>query len=260
MQTTGKLYISAILFLVIISILGVSYANTNSNRTAILRKKAQNYYWGRGVTQDYARALELYETAAALGDPQASNIAGGMYYTGKGTLTNPYKAFRYLDYAADHGKTTPDALIALASFYLKGEIAPQNYTKAIQLYLDAADSGNPRAQLELGFLYYIGQGVVQDFSKAHEWFQKAALNNYNMAQYNLGIMWYTGNNGLNKSSLVDAYAWINIAASNFYQDAYVLRDFLKSALTQDELHLAQQKSKDLYDQIRKNMMSTTGSP
>ena len=260
MQTTGKPYISAILLLVIISILGGSFANASSNRTAILRKKAQGYYWGKGVTQDYARALELYETAAALGDPQASNIAGGMYYTGKGTLTNPYKAFRYLDYAADQGQSTPDASIALASFYLTGEIVPQNYTKAIQLYQDAADSGNSRAQLELGFLYYIGQGVAQDFSKAQEWFQKAALNNYNMAQYNLGIMWYTGNNGQNKSSLVDAYAWINIAASNFYQDAFALREYLKSTLTQDQLHLAQQKSKDLYDQIRTNMMSTTGSP
>ena len=210
--------------------------------------------------QNYTRALELYEIAAVLGDPQASTIAGGMYYTGKGAVVNPFKAFKYLDFAADQGQITADASIALAGFYLQGLIIPQNYTRAIELYSRAADTGNPRAQLELGFLYYIGQGVDQDFSKAHELFEEAALNNYNMAQYNLGIIWYTGNNSLNKSSLIDAYAWVNIAALNRYEDAYGLREYLQSALTEDELLVAQQKSERIYQQIRQRLPAPPDVP
>ena len=257
---TGSLLISVILFLFVLSVFEVSSVNSEVSKTAILKKKAKKYYWGRGVRQDYSRALQFYEIAAVLGDPQASNIAGGMYYTGKGALANPLKAFKYLDFAADQGQITPDASIALAGFYLQGLIIPQNYTRAIELYSKAADTGNPRAQLELGFLYYIGQGVDQDFSKAHELFQEAALNNYNMAQYNLGIIWYTGNNSFNSSSLIDAYAWVNIAALNRYQDAYGLREYLKSALTEDELLLAQQKSKRIYEQIRQRLLATPDNP
>lgn len=257
---TGSLLIFTILFLFAISVVGISHGNSPVSRTAILKYKAKKYYWGRGVRQDYTRALQLYEIAAALGDPQASGIAGGMYYTGKGALPDPVKAFRYLDFAADQGKITPDASIALAGFYLQGLIVPQNYSRAIELYTASAESGNPQAQLELGFLYYMGQGVDQDFSKAEEWFREAALNNYNMAQYNLGIMWYTGNNGLNRSSLTDAYAWINVAASNGYQDGYGVREYLHSALTGDELLLAQEKSEQIYEQIRQHLLAPPVNP
>ena len=149
---TGSLLIFTILFLFAISVVGISHGNSPVSRTAILKYKAKKYYWGRGVRQDYSRALQLYEIAAALGDPQASGIAGGMYYTGKGALPDPVKAFRYLDFAADQGKITPDASIALAGFYLQGLIVPQNYSRAIELYTASAESGNPQAQLELGKL------------------------------------------------------------------------------------------------------------
>ncbi len=257
---TGSLLISAILFLFTISVTGVSHVNSEVSRTEILKYKAKKYYWGRGVRQDYSRALQLYEIAAALGDSQASGIAGGMYYTGKGALPDPAKAFRYLDFAADQGTISGDASIALAGFYLQGLIVPQNYARAVELYTASAVSGNPQAQLELGFLYYIGQGVGQDFSKAEEWFREAALNNYNMAQYNLGIMWYTGNNSLNRSSLTDAYAWINVAASNGYQDAYGIRQYLHSAITKEGLLLAQKKSEQIFEQIRQRMLAPPDNP
>lgn len=243
--------IFTILFYAVLPNLDYCHAESGTFTIARIKMKAQNYYWGKGVRQDYSSALKFYEIAAALGDPQASNIAGGMYYTGKGTEPNPYKAFRYLDFAADHGETTPDGAIALAGFYLQGAVVLQNYSRAIELYTEAAESGNSRAQLELGFLYYVGQGVDQDFSKAHDWFYKAALENYNMAQYNLAIMWYTGNNKFNRSSLVEAYAWASIADLNNYQGARGFRDYIVSALTPDERERAQQKAENLYEQIRR---------
>jgi len=252
--------IVAALFFSVIQNQHLLLAESGSSAVERLKASARNYYWGKGVRQDYSRALRFYEIAAALGDPQASNIAGGMYYTGKGTAPDFFKAFRYLDFAADYGETTPDGSIALAQFYLRGEFVIQDYSRAVELYTDAAESGNPRAQLELGFLYYVGQGVEQDFLKAHEWFQRAALNNYSMAQYNLAIMWYTGNNRFNRSSLVDSYAWITLAALNNYQGARGFRDFLLSALTPDEREQAQLKTEDLYEQIRRRSLTPLIGP
>jgi len=247
---------SLIVFHVFVLVLGgICDANQSQRKAAVLKNQARNYYWGTGVSQDYSRALDLYEMAAALGDPQASAIAGGMYHTGKGTDINPYRAFDYLDYSERAGETNPDASAALAGYYLQGRVAPLNYARAVELYSSAAEAGNPEAQLELGFLYYNGYGVDQDFSKAHKWFNKAALGNQGLAQYNLGIMWYTGNNESNSTSLADAYAWMSIAVSNNVPGAYGFRRHLESTLTKDQLKLAQQKSTYLFNLIKSSKIN-----
>ena len=220
------------------------------NSAAALKNEAQKYYWGRGVKKNYQKALTLYERAALLGDSEASYIAGGMYYKGMGTVKDPYKAFKYLDYAAKKGKSTPESNRALAEFYILGEVVPQNFQKAVKWYEDAADEGDSQAQVELGYLYFTGRGVEQDFSGAFKWFKKAALNNYNMAQYNMGIMWYTGS-GTDRSDLARAYAWLSIAAANSYPQAVAARDYLKSTLSREELEKAQKVAADLYDQIKR---------
>ena len=221
-----------------------------ADSAAALKNEAQKYYWGRGVKKNLSKALSLYERAAALGDSEASYIAGGMYYKGIGTVRDSYKAFRYLDYAAQNGKSTPESNRALAEFYILGEVVPQNFEKAVKWYEDAANEGDSKAQLELGYLYFTGRGVEQDYSIAFKWFQKAALNNYNMAQYNMGIMWYTGS-GTDTSDLARAYAWLSIAAANSYPQAVAARDYLKSTLSREELQRAQSVAADLYDQIHR---------
>ena len=223
---------------------------TSQDSAAALKFEAQKYYWGRGEKKDYKKALSLYERAAALGDSEASYIAGGMYYKGLGTARDPSKAFRYLDYAAKNGKSSPESNRALAEFYILGEVVPQNFQKAVKWYEESANGGDSNAQLELGYLYFTGRGVEQDFPAALKWFRKAALNNYNMAQYNMGIMWYTGS-GTERSDLARAYAWLSIAAANNYPQAVAARDYLKSTLSREELERAQTVAAELYAQIRR---------
>lgn len=213
-----------------------------------LKNEAKKLYWGQGVKQDYSKALYLYEQAAALGDSEASYIAGGMYYKGIGTVRNPLKAFTYLDYAAKNGKSSPESNRALGEFYILGEVVPQNYQKAVKWYSESAKSGDSDAQLELGYLYFVGKGVEQDFEKSFELFEKAALNNYNMAQYNLGIMWYTGN-GTETSNLAKSYAWFSLAASNKHPQAALARDYLKTVMSAEELAEGQEAAADLYERI-----------
>ena len=91
---------------------------------------------GYGVAQDYAKAREWYEKAAAKGDASAMVNLGLLYENGHGVA--------------------------------------QDYAKAREWYEKAADKGDASAMNNLGLLYNNGQGVAQDYAKAREWYEKAA--------------------------------------------------------------------------------------
>jgi TPR repeat protein len=228
-------------------------------RAQLLKNEAKRLYWGVGGRQDYRRALELYEQAAALGDAEASYIAGGMYYTAKGTTMNLAKAFTYLDFAARQGESSPASQRALAEFYLLGSVVPQNFGKAADWYEQAAANGDTAAQIELGFLHFVGRGVEQDFAKAYELFRQAAFRNSGVAQYNLGIIWYTGN-GVEQSDLTKAYAWFSIAAGNGFRDGVQARDYLATVLSEAEIARGQDEASRLFREIRSGQTATGRTP
>ena len=94
------------------------------------------YNNGRGVEQNYNKAVELYQKAADLGDADAFFNLGLMYYNGQGVA--------------------------------------QDYNKAVELYQKACDLGNAGAFNNLGGgMYYSGRGVNQDKQKALQLFKKA---------------------------------------------------------------------------------------
>ena len=252
------------LFLVIVISAGVAFSlpwfaegRNSEERTALLKQKARSYYWGLGVTQNYSESLRLYRLAAALGDKQASMIAGGMYLTGKGVAPDPVEAFAYLDYGSGAQSFLPDAEVALATLYFLGLGGKKSDERAVELYRSAAEKGHLDAQLELGYLYYSGQGVDQDYQQALYWFEKAAMNGYPMAQYNLGIVWYSGDNGQGTPRLVDSLTWMNLAADNGFQPAVVFKNFLRTELRPEEVIEATRKSAQLARIITNN--SGTGA-
>jgi TPR repeat protein len=89
-----------------------------------------------GVPQDYAKAREWYEKAAA------KDVAAATYNLGV--------------------------------FYGNGYGLPQDYAKAQEWYEKAAAKDFASAMYILGVFYENGYGVTQDYVKAHEWFEKAA--------------------------------------------------------------------------------------
>ena len=101
-----------------------------------------------GILQDYAKARQWYEKAAAQGYAEAQYNLGVMYNNGKGVR--------------------------------------QDYVKARKWYEKAAAQGVAEAQFNLGILYYNGRGVRQDYVKARQWYEKAAAQGYAPAQFNLG--------------------------------------------------------------------------
>ena len=94
------------------------------------------YREGQGVAQDYVKAREWYENAAAKGDVYAMADLGVIHDNGLGVA--------------------------------------QDNAKAREWYEKAAAKGNAFAMNNLGVLYGKGKGVTQDNAKAREWYEKAA--------------------------------------------------------------------------------------
>jgi TPR repeat protein len=94
------------------------------------------YEHGRGVAQDYAKAREWYEKAAAKGHAMGMGNLGALYSNGQGVA--------------------------------------QDHAKAREWFEKAADKGDRDAMRNLGALYHNGEGVARDYAKAREWFEKAA--------------------------------------------------------------------------------------
>jgi TPR repeat protein len=92
--------------------------------------------------------------------------------------------------ATYHGDAT--SMGSLASLYAKGQGVAQDYAKAFEWYVKAADKGDASAMSNLGLSYANGQGVAQDYAKAREWYEKAAAKGDASAMHNLGTLYERG--------------------------------------------------------------------
>jgi uncharacterized protein len=81
-------------------------------------------------------------------------------------------AVKFLTPLALRGNARAQALLGF--MYENGYGAPQAYTAAADLYVQAAVSGNPFGQAMLGLMYDKGHGVPQDFVLAYKWLNLAA--------------------------------------------------------------------------------------
>ena len=66
------------------------------------------------------------------------------------------------------------AAYLLGKAYAQGTVLPRDMEKALELFLTAAEKGNPYAQYLLGKIYYWGDSVEQDREKGLEYIRQAA--------------------------------------------------------------------------------------
>lgn len=215
----------------------------------VIKERARKLYFGLGRQKNYPQALALYLKAAQAGDPEAQYIAGGMFFKGIGTPVDYDKAFELLYMAAKNGKSTAESQKVLAQSFLLGRGVAQNFDEAKYWYSLAAEQGDREAQNELGFMYYVGTGGEQDYARAFTLFHQAAMNGFPLAQYNVGIMYYTGN-GVPGPDLVSSYAWLSLAARNGHEQAKQALQFLRPALSPEQLENAQVQARRLYQTSR----------
>lgn len=164
------------------------------------------YYYGRGVSQDYAQALQWYRKAADQGNPKAQYGLGYMYDTGKGVAQDSSVALHWFEQAVAQGDKQAEC--ALASMYFNGRGVSQDRAKAAVLYRRSAEQGVARAEYDLGYIYYYGQGVPQDRVEARLWFRRAAEHGDERAKGLLGLKL---NVGLVSVLVIQAIAGVALA-------------------------------------------------
>jgi hypothetical protein len=107
-----------------------------SGDAAAQARVGQSYREGRGVAQDFPRAVKWYRKAAEAGNADAQARLGYMYMAGLGVKKSDAEAAKWLR--------------------------------------KAADQGSALGQYNLGLLYMNGRGVPSDPVQAYMWFKLAA--------------------------------------------------------------------------------------
>jgi TPR repeat protein len=133
-----------------------------------------------------AEALAAYEKAAGQGSTAAMIGLSDMYSGGKGVAQDYTKAVRWIRKAAE--ASDPFAMNNLAAMYATGEGMETNFAEARHWYEKTAATGLAEAMYALGRLNRDGLGGSKDIEAAKAWFGKAAAQDHPDALYSLGVM------------------------------------------------------------------------
>lgn len=85
------------------------------------------------------------------------------------------------------------AVKLLGDLYLDGKGGlPQDYAKALETYMIAADEDYADAQAQVGYIYQNALGVSADYAKAMEWNNRAAMQGNAQGQAQIGYLYQNG--------------------------------------------------------------------
>ncbi|MFM8457975.1 MAG: tetratricopeptide repeat protein, partial [Chthoniobacterales bacterium] len=128
---------------------------------------------GKGVPQNLPAAAALYSKAVALGDVAAKSKLGNMYRNGLGVpKVDQAEAFRLFQEAAADGFL--EAQGNLGVMYINGESVPPDPAKAVALWKDGAEKGDPHCMHLYAMSLEGGALGRPDPAAAREWYIKAA--------------------------------------------------------------------------------------
>jgi TPR repeat protein len=133
----------------------------------------QLYEYGKGIEQDYSKAMHWYKLAAKSGLFKAEYSIALLYEKGRGVELDYVLASEWYQKAADKGD--PWSQTNLAFLYSHGRGVKQSDKTANELYRKAAEQGHFQAQFNLGARYASGRGTTVDLPEAHYWFQRSRL-------------------------------------------------------------------------------------
>jgi TPR repeat protein len=119
-------------------------------------------------------------------------------------------------------------------------VASHEWAKAFESCSRASEFGSAEAQVTLGRMFETGQGVAQDFSVAVNLYLQASRQGLSVGQVNLARMYAIGR-GVSQN-LILAYAWANVATVSGDQDALYDRSLYARRLSVSEIARAQEIS------------------
>jgi TPR repeat protein len=144
------------------------------------------FFFAPGNTITY---LWLARVKAELGNAEAQNHLGFLYFTGNGVTKDPAEGVKWWQKSAEQGLVKSKFNLALA--YDRGEGIPRNTTEAIKLYQEPAEHGDSDAQYNLGRLYE-ENGSRQNYDEAFKWYRKAANAGHIQAIQAMGYAYANG--------------------------------------------------------------------
>jgi TPR repeat protein len=168
-----------------------------------------------GAPRNDARALELFEKAAAMGNQRAQVNVGILYFRGQGAPRDLVQARAWLEKAA--ANNDPYALYALGRAMDETlGLAAADPVRAADLYRRAAELGHPLAALRYGLALTEGSGVKKDLVTAHKWLIYAQRNGVPEAALALGDNYArtppSRDKAANEKVLQVAVSWYEAAA------------------------------------------------
>ena len=193
---------------------------------------AMSYSFGKGVDQNFEKALSWFLKCAQKGDAKAQYYVGVMYSNGHGAQINLEKAAEWYKKSADQGDA--DAQCDLGIMYLQGHGVEKNETVAVAFFKKAAEQGHADAQLNLAVSFEKGEGLDKDVTQAAIWYRKAAEQGDTDAQIQLERLFTEG--VISDKEKADILHWYQQAAAKnlkFAQNALVKAYSFGLGVTQD---------------------------
>lgn len=156
-----------------------------------LYKMGEFYIKGIGVETNYKKAIEYFSMAGELGNLEAQELLGAIYWSGIDDIDRNYKKSKYwYEKAAILGSASAE--LNLGVIYSKGLGVEKDPYKAFNLYLNSAKKGKAEAEYNVACNYQDGKGTEKDEKEAVKWFLKAANDGDVDASYEMAICYMNG--------------------------------------------------------------------
>ena len=140
-----------------------------------------------------------------------------------------------------------NAIRLLGSCYRDGDMGlPQDYDKAMELWLRAGELGSAMAYGKVADAYFIGECVERDEKRAKYYEKLAAMGGHVLARHNLGC---TEGNAGNTDRAVKHWM-ISAGAGDDDSLGKIREAFLHGHATKDDFEKALRAHKDANDQMR----------
>ena len=135
------------------------------------------YLRGEGTEQNYAQAFGCFQEAANLGYTPALCRLALMYQKGVDTIGQDFsKAFEFYDQAAAKGDT--DGYYGAGYLTYKGFGVQQSYAKALAYFQKGADKNDARCEYMLGCHELMGYENNQNIEKGKKYMEKAMAHGH----------------------------------------------------------------------------------
>lgn len=184
-----------------------------------------------GIPAEVPVGLRL---AALSGDAAALYEIGARLTEGRGIVEDPATAIRLFERAAQAG--LPPAQERLAAMFEKGLGVGRDLKQAVFWYERAALGGHVRAMHNLATLLVAGTHAKPDYVTALRWYNEAAEAGFRDSQFNTGLLLTRGIGS--KPNLTKAFQWFSLAASQGDAEAARKRDELAARLGPADLKAA----------------------